>query len=268
MKLQEFTFIFIGIPLNAELLDGFEAEIGGVIDSDYRDFLLAQNGGVPSPELQSSLPDLPYRIGVFYSLSSEYSGLRRVYSDLSEVLGENRVSPQILLPIASDFGDRNVCISPGRTQSPVFIVPQASCADDDPAPTIVKIAESFSAFVDSLSQPEEAFSDVEQLAQKSWKEVHDYMNAGGDMNAKSPSGLSILCQSIRFSNNDVFHGLIASGADLTDAVQIAVMNYRLDLLKILMAKGCDPAEGLESAVGPKRKEIREFLQREIASKQT
>jgi hypothetical protein len=265
MKLQDFTFLFVGMPLTAELLDVFEAEVGGVTDTHYRTFLLAKNGGVPSPRLLSSLPELPYPIGVFYSLTSDYSGLRRVYSDLSEVLGEAGEAPLNLLPIAADFGDRNICISLGRTQSPVFIVPQASCADDDRVPNIVKVAECFSTFVNSLSQPEEVESDVEQLAQQSWKEVHKYISTGGDMNAKSPSGLSLLCQSIRYNNNEVFHGLIARGADLTDAVQIAVMNYRLDLLNILVAKGCDPTEGLDSAVGPKRKEIREFLQREIAS---
>ena len=146
---------------------------------------------------------------------------------------------------------------PGR--SPVYVAPIDTCGDDDTPPTIAKVAENLPEFANSLTQPQEFLSDVEKLAQESWPAVQEYLTAGGDLDAKSPSGLSLLCQSIRYANDEVFEGLLARGADLTDALRIAVTNHRLDLVKRLVASGSDPADGLPFAVGPKRKEIREFL---------
>jgi SMI1-KNR4 cell-wall len=258
--LKQFQFNLAGEKISEEVLVDFEGEIGGTLDTAYRHFLLSVNGGVPSPALISSLPSLPFRIPVFYKLVEGYYGLRRMFHDCNETSDRRSQCNEILLPIASDTGQREICVSVGPPEASMFLYSY----EDPDFPIIEPLHVTFAQFVASLSQPEEPIIAMEVLASKSWEEIQAFLNSGGRIDSIDGE-LSLLCQSIRCDKPELFDRLMDMGVDITDAVEVAVINNRLSMLKKLIFAGGDAVEALDLAVGPQRKEMREFLRGAIGS---
>ena len=254
MLLQQFQFNLAGEKISEDVLIDFESEIGGTLDTAYRHFLLSVNGGVPSPALSSSLPSLPYCIPVFYELVEGYYGLRRMFHDCNETSDLRSKRNEILLPVASDTGQREICVSVGNHETSMFLYSY----EDPDLPIIEALNVTFEQFVASLSQPPEPIIAMEVLASKSWQEIQDFLNSGGQIDSVDGE-LSLLCQSIRCDKPELFDRLMDMGVDITDAVEVAVLNNRLSMLKRLILAGGDAVEALDLAVGPQRKEMREFL---------
>ncbi len=237
--LNQFAFVQIGNTLSEVLLDAFENELGHNIDRSYRQLLMTRNGGVPRPALTSSIEELPYEIQVFFSLEEGHSGLRRVFADCDEIL-EELASPLQgrLLPIASDFGDRYICMKVGSLQSEMYL-----CSlDRDAIDPVHPLGVDFGEFIDSLSQPDPQVLDMEALASQSWDQVRRYIANGGPIVDKG-GGLSLLCQTIRCDKPDLFAKLIELEVDMEDAIEVAVINNRIEMLKVLIEKGGDAQEG-------------------------
>lgn len=248
MELREFNLVLPGAPVSDANLLAFETEIGGVLDAGYKRFLHGTNGGVCKPALVSSVLD--YEILGFFSLQDGWKGLRQVFGDVDEQLGGETAK---YLPFAHDTGGRCIAIEVGLGTSPVFLVEGKS---------VDQIAHSFENFVQTLSQPQEPILVLEELARKTWADVESHINAGGDVRG-SEDELSLLCQAIRCDNIEIFRRLTKSCVDaveLSDAIEIAVLNGRLQMLEILIEIGGDPEEALDMAVGPDRKQMRAFLQ--------
>lgn len=81
--------------------------------------------------------------------------------------------------------------------------------------------------------------DLEALA--------DYIEAGGNLNARSPSGSTILNTSVVYGHPDAFHALVEAGADvhLTDhkgytALHTAVFFGQTEMVKGLLDAGINP----------------------------
>ncbi len=254
-SLDRFRFTKVGMALNDGVLDSFEREVGGALPVEYRQFLLIRNGGVLSPALRSSVLALPYEIQLFFSLVDGYSGLRRVLGDCEEVL-EELASPLRgrLLPIASDTGDRWICIQLGSGQGDMFLLSHHGDAENWVAPLNI----DFGRFVASLSQPEHKTLEMEALASQSWEQVRQHIESGGPI-VDSDGGLSLLCQTIRCDKPELFAKLMEMGVDTEDAIEVAVLNNRLDMLKILIEKGGDAHEALDLACGPQREPMRQYL---------
>ncbi len=254
-SLDRFRFTNVGVAVNDGVLDSFEREIGGALPAQYRQFLLIKNGGVLSPALRSSIASLPYEIQLFFSFVEGYSGLRRVLGDSEEVL-EELASPLRgrLLPIASDTGDQWICIQLGSGQGDMFLLSHHGDEENWVAPLNI----DFGRFVASLSQPENKPLEMEALASQSWEQVRQHIESGGPIVDKD-GGLSLLCQSIRCDRPELFAKLMEMGVDTEDAVEVAVLNNRLDMLKVLIEKGGDAHEALDLACGPQREPMRQYL---------
>ncbi len=254
MLLQQFKFDLAGEKVSEDILKDFEGEIGGTLDAAYRHFLLSVNGGVPSPALSSSLPSLPYAILVFYKLVEGYKGLRRMFHDCNESSDLRSKCQWILLPVASDSGQREICVAIGSHEASMFLYSY----EDPDLPIIEPFNVTFAQFVASLSQPPEPIIAMEVLASKSWQEIQAFLNRGGQIDSVDGE-LSLLCQSIRCDKPELFDRLMDIGVDTTDAIEVAVLNNRLSILKKLIFAGGDAVEALDFAVGPQRNEMREFL---------
>jgi hypothetical protein len=254
-SLDRFRFTNIGVALNDGMLDSFEHEIGGALPVEYRRFQLIRNGGVLSPALRSSISALPHEIQVFFALEEGYSGLRRVLGDCEEVL-EELASPLRgrLLPIASDTGDRLICIQLGSGQGEMFLLSLHGDAES----RLVPLAIDFGKFIASLSQPEHKTLEMEALASQSWEQVRQHIESGGPIVDKD-GGLSLLCQTIRCDKPELFAKLMEMEVDTEDAFEVAVLNNRLDMLKVLIEKGGDAHEALDFACGPQREPMRQYL---------
>lgn len=245
MILSDFKFRKSGETVSEEIVSELEKEVGGRVDSGYRQFLLSTNGGVCWPRLESSV--LEYPILVFYSLKDDTSGLIRVFQDFNEYRPDNDI-----LPIASTLGDEELCLKIGQANSPVLIARQDS---------LFEVAGSWDEFVGTLSQPERARPTLEVLAKGGWDEVCAFVDEGGDM---EPSGeISLLAQTIRQDNFSLFDRLVTERVgwgNLDDAVETAVINNRLSFLKRLLEAGGSAVVAAELAHGPKRQEMRAYLQ--------
>ncbi|WP_229360952.1 SMI1/KNR4 family protein [Fuerstiella marisgermanici] len=245
MILSDFEFRKSGETASEETLSQLEKEVGGSVDFGYRQFILSTNGGVCWPRLESCV--LEYPILVFYSVEADMSGLIRVFHDFNEYRRGNDI-----LPIASTLGDEEICLKIGQTSSPVLLASHG---------TLLEIAPNWEAFVATLSQPEEVPPTLEVVAQGSWDEVCAFVDDGGDL---EPDGeISLLAQTIRQDNFPLFDRLVTERVgwgNLDEAVQTAVINNRLSFLKRLFEVGGSVQVAAELAHGPKRQEMRAYLQ--------
>src|SRR6266478_8116519 len=94
-----------GPPLTPEQISTFEKELGGRIPDDYKQFLLAHNGGFCEPMLGLAWSGKLETIPAFDSLlpGTENGGIRRILSSLREV---NPAKVNGYLPIAGAFSGR------------------------------------------------------------------------------------------------------------------------------------------------------------------
>lgn len=155
MKLADFKFENIGSTISDADLSAFEQEIGGVIDTNLKQFLLMVNGGLPWPELRSNLPQLEHPINLFLGLESGYARLRRAYRELEESFDEFAPSQPKLVPFAFDYGDGGICVVRGKDESEIVYVPATrSLRDGDIDIEVIVVAADFEIFEASLFQEE------------------------------------------------------------------------------------------------------------------
>ena len=257
MLLHEFKFYENSKPSMHEL-SLFKARFESKLDDHFLHFLEHQNGGVPSPNLISRDEILKYPIIVFWGLNSSKSNIVSVYEELLKDIGTTR-----FLPIAYDMAMRYICICLSTKESAVYVVSIDRMYYKSPT-TIQKVFDSFSDFVNSLSQPLEQELEFEILAQLPWPDLEPVIAKNPKYFLGPPSDeLSLLCQTIRFQNLAAFEGLLNAGADVTDAMYIAVLNNKIEFVKKLLEFGVLASNGLEYAVGPDRKELRDLLEKQL-----
>ncbi|RCS43280.1 hypothetical protein DTL42_19190 [Bremerella cremea] len=237
-----------GEPVDEQALIDLEKYVGAAICTQYKNFLRMQNGGSCRPEVRSKLPALAYPLALFLRLRRDGSSLKHTF----DYVNEFRESPQIL-PIAMTIGQEFICIELGvETPKLILFSPDKSesiCAD------------SWLSFVNSLvQQSEEARPFLEVIAKQPWDYVREYIESGGEL---VPSeGLSLLSQSIRVNNLELFRKLMdvkSAWGDLDRAMEVAVINKRLEFVKLLVDMGGNRALAASRAVGPEREAIRAYL---------
>ncbi|MGN6548154.1 MAG: hypothetical protein ACTHK7_24170 [Aureliella sp.] len=242
-------------PITLRALD---AKLGGCLDDDYLEFLSKINGGLPDPALVSSFALLPFPILVFLGTGESKSNLLGAYEDLAQSIGDTN-----LVPIAYDTALRRICLKVGWRRSPVVVVSVDDLYFWEPT-RIAPVCGSFSELWESLSQPRKLVAKFEELAQRTWDEIQSVVATNREYYLGASSDeLSLLCQVIRAENEDAFFGLVAAGAKLDGALKIAIICERFDFVQKLVQCGADATEGVPYAVGPSRKQIREYLQKYV-----
>ncbi|PQO41938.1 SMI1/KNR4 family protein [Blastopirellula marina] len=241
--MQDIQLSAVGPPIDKAALADLESYVGGPICREYKEFLLARNGGVCRPDVYSTL--FTSRLWGFFRLRDK-GGLEEFFDDVNEY------REQDLLPIAMTLGEEFVCLEIGETPRVILVSstePDQVCAD------------SWATFVQSLSQPPEPPPPfLEGIAKQPWESVQQYIESGGEV---VPSeGLSLFSQAIRLGNFELFEKLMdvkATWGDLDIAMEVAILNRRLAFVKQLLAMGANLALARELANGPDLQEIREYL---------
>jgi hypothetical protein len=253
----------VGPPISEQDLADLEGHVGGSICPEYKSFLLDRNGGACRPAVSSTLFECPLQ--VFFSLKSEAieRGLKVEFDVFNEYRRRHR-----LLPIAMTSGEEFVCLEIGVATPRVFLFSRGAervCVD---AGVILfshdserVCADCWASFEQSLSQPAEPPRPfLEGIAKQPWEAVRQYIDSGGE--TVPSEGLSLLSQAVRIGNAELFKKLIevkAGWGDMDRAVQVAVLNNRLDFLKQLIEAGGDAALAAKLAVGPDRAAMRAYL---------
>ena len=133
-------------PTNVEV-EAFQKEIGKQLPSDYLQFLMMQNGGVPTPglsfECQKERIEL-IRFIPFTGLVSDDKGLFAEYLIFREEYEESE-----LLPIAMDICGNPICLSllDDEDKTFGFVV---SVSERDEGILVALIARNFVSFLEGL----------------------------------------------------------------------------------------------------------------------
>lgn len=235
----------VGPPIDQQALADLESYVGGPICSEYKEFLLAHNGGACMPEVYSTL--LTYPLLLFLQLRDE-GGLKEFFDDVNEYRKDDH-----LLPIAMTSGEEFVCLETGKTPRLILV---STCEPDRVC------ADSWASFEQSLSQPPEPPPPfLEAIAQQPWEFVRQYIESGGEVVPSEE--LSLFSQAIRVDNFELFKKLMdvkATWGDLDLAMEVAILSRRLEYVKKLLEMGGNRALAIELANGPDLKEIREYLE--------
>ena len=145
MKL-EFDFRRTGPPISQEALSDFERHLSARLPEDYKQFLLAYNGGYPAREVFEYDGDKSFVVQRFYPIASDDAFHVRFFSDAN---GEPVTD---LLEIGmSSFGDR-LCLGLGTVHfGSVWWHDHEHDPDDDPHDGLTNLAPTFEQFVRGLT---------------------------------------------------------------------------------------------------------------------
>jgi hypothetical protein len=122
-----------------------ETELDAELSSEYREFLLRYNGGVPTPDAVDvpNAPGMPTDVQIFFGIrrSPETSNLLWNLSLISD-----RCPNFHVLPIACDSGGNLFCVKVGRGVAAEVVY----CDLRSPECTFYTVAPTFGKFLSSL----------------------------------------------------------------------------------------------------------------------
>lgn len=141
-----------GRPLTEADVAEFERELGALLPSDYRSFLLEHNGGLPVPDafpIQGFAEETEGELQVLFGVhrSPEASDLRWNLRQSEDLLQHG------LLPIGCNSGGDLICLS--LFGDDVGAVHFWDSRDPRGADATYRLAGSFTEFVASIRKPEE-----------------------------------------------------------------------------------------------------------------
>lgn len=210
--------------LSIDRLADFETSLGTRLPDDYRRYLLAHNGGVPTPN-SFRLPD-----GGGSSVSSMYGlhdGPDHTRLDLVRGDYADRI-PVWLLPIGNDPGGNELCIDlsePGRGR--IFFW-------DHETGELQIVAESFAAFIEGhlfewIDPNEHVFERI--LRTNNLADVDRIIANGADIESTDNYGRTLLENAAIWGNKTVVERLYRAGAQLREARSYADRNGYPQLVK-------------------------------------
>jgi hypothetical protein len=134
-------------PLSAFRLTAFEDRLGFTLPDEYRDFLLAHNGGTPVPATFSSEREGEDRVESLYGLHDGPDHLR--LDEMWDIY--RRRLPRGLLPIGADPFGNALCIAlSGPHRGRIYFWDHEYEPQDDPFEALTPLADGFAMFLGSL----------------------------------------------------------------------------------------------------------------------
>lgn len=227
-----------GPSLTREEIEMFEQEIGGQIPGDYKQFLLACNGGVTEPTVGLSWNGKVEKVPYFDPLlPTSERGLRCALANLHELNIEG------LLPITSTQNMDDICLS---VQEDVGRITLAKFVYENEIPVganMFRLAGSFTEFLDSLFPIPVVYCPIEDMGKQGTPEDLDrYLAEGNSIDEVGKNGFTIICEAIKCDNMPLIEACIEHGASLAGTVRMAVINRRRDVVRKLVASGADVNE--------------------------
>lgn len=235
------TCTLSGPPLTESDIVAFEREIGCGLPDDYRTFLLAVNGGFPQPPRQFTLRGQVHEFGKFLQIAPDPSEqMRLAFASLQGVAAE-------YLPIADVLFEPLVCIDLRRKFGAIVLA-----SFEDAYPGRVRITPLASSFSDFLSLLEEQPVDavVELGKEGTSVDLDIFLRSGRTIDDVGKYGYSILCEAIKYNNQEMVVACLERGACLRNALHLAVQNSRVELLELLIDAGADINETDETGAPP------------------
>jgi hypothetical protein len=246
----------LGPPLTPGEIEAFEREIGGRLPDDYKEFMLAHNGGLADPPLaimwNGDLETLP-SFDPLMPATVDHDGLRRSLQKLREL---NRATTKGFLPIASTFGGDYVCLAVRGKVGAVFhtVYTYKTVYQSDLVPVDVSmapLADSFTEFLDSLTEIHEPYCRIEDLGQRGTPEdLAKFLAEGNSINAVGRNKLTVVCRAITFDNLPMIRACIQHGASLSGTVRAAAQARQTHLIRMLVQAGADINERDEFGCTP------------------
>jgi hypothetical protein len=261
-----------GPPISAEDIEKFESEIGCVLPKDYRGFMLEWNGGRPSPanfkqevageQVNNSVVDiLPLFPG-------HDEGLR------GEIKLAKGQLPSDYLPIAIDIVGGALCLSLRQEDFGAVVWSEGYVEESSGPRELQPLAISFGSFLEGLFDRESTLpvDEVYRIARDGSREdVSRYLTSGGAIEDKSRFGASLAVSAAAQGNLDVLETCIERGADLSDALVVAILNRKFEAMRLLVEAGANvngvysktgkrPLESIYGVFGQERERVVKYLQ--------
>jgi ankyrin repeat protein len=215
-----------GKPVALEDLRAFEQRLGVQLPIDYRDFLLRNDGGMPSPSLVRGEDGSTTSIGLFLAIVDVEDALRTRAPDDCVANG--------MLPVAeSGGGDYFYLLLDGGVYY----------WDHDVAPfdqfrhtDLPRVASSFGDLLDRLFGQEKKVSSIEELGKGTVDQLERFV-VDHDIDERTDNGLTIARIAASAGNIAVLRRCAQLGADLQDAIGTAAMRGQREALEFLLSVG-------------------------------
>jgi ankyrin repeat protein len=230
-------------PITNEDLDALEAEFDIVLPASYRTFLLRNNGGQPpSSKAMLRWENTSYYIQCFYAITdaSAAVSLRRHITEMSSELPEGSI------PIGAESdGTLLLALSNGKVhhmnRSLYFSAERLRLND---LPVIATDIDTLLSNLEGKDTPprEDVIGDIGRWADL--EELDRYLAAGGDINACSEDGETIVATAAFRGNLAFIRECVARGATLKNAGVLHAAMHCMDkqLVDFLLSEGVDPNE--------------------------
>jgi cell wall assembly regulator SMI1 len=221
-----------GPSLSAEDLTAAEHRLNAHLPDDYRTFLLANNGGKPTPAWfrRGIDPIDVVEITRFFSLEE-------VETETQSLRQEAGTDAFIAIGMSSDI-ERLALSTASEQQGGVF---WNSCADDAEPDDFIRVADSVTHLLTSLDYPESTKPWMTLIDNDDVEGLRQWIDSGGDVQA----------------HDDVVTGITA--------LDHAARAGRLEIVKLLVSRGAKPRGGLlrpsahRYAVQAGRRDVADFL---------
>lgn len=213
-------------PLSEADLQAVEARLNILFPSDYRQFLLAYNGGVPEPDAfhfkNETGPYTDSCVDRFYAIyDGEYDNFEKQFLSCKA----DGLLPENMIAVADDPGGNMICLSvSGPDTNSVYFWDHEAIDEDDKSANLHLIADSFAEFLAGLQETPEyvvpAFDEV--LHQGEVEGLMALIASGWDVNTihKGRQDFPIETSAV-YGKSEFVEVLLQHGAKLGRALDIA-----------------------------------------------
>jgi len=226
-----------GSPLTAEELEKFEAHLQVRLPEEYRRFLLEYNGGRPEPNLftfqdQEDGSDCHYLLGLNGTDGFDLRPFIETHKDRL---------PAGLFTIAYDSLGNLICLSTRKEDAgKIYFWDHQTHGKQGQAPTLV--AENFETFLNGFKsetqsilehnfgqESQEEQDEIERIInQKDINALKDLLKEGYDLEAVDDNYLTLLDRVTIAGDLNMVKLVVARGAKVDDALEIARDNAQFD----------------------------------------
>jgi hypothetical protein len=234
-----------GPKLSLEQISAFEKEIGLSLPEEYKQFLLAQNGGICEPKFGLPFAGTMHDVPAFLILYPDDPdiGIRQALRSCRHFKPKKFRG---YVPIAETLSGCEICIAcEGKHAGAIFITAYKYrvCENWDRIPidvSMVRLTRTFAELFDYMVKLPNPYCRIEDLGKNGTPDdLKHYLAEGNSINAKGKNDLSILCEAIKFRNYNMIQACIESGASFSQSLQIAVGNNCIPAIKMLVKAGVD-----------------------------
>jgi len=236
------TFLDSSLPLSEEAIVAVEKRVGVPLPTEYRTFLLRQNGGRPKPadfrfgsRGESTVQEL-------YAVNNSKSGLLAVHRDFHGLIPR---MPKDILAIGCDPGGNQLCIATsGANAGSIYFwdhEKEGGFGHRVHYDNLHIVASTFSTFLDGLfeTSPEEmatVLAPFEILRSQDLAALERLLEEGFGIDTPLSSGLTFLEHAAGNNRLIIARYLLDHGCAIGDAEGIALRARNFEMLNLIRSR--------------------------------